>query len=192
MGTPDGCAICGRDTWASAARYGGAFFPCECQTAARLAEIAAEEEAGCRRMLFDRYNFSNPELEAFYSEFDEPGVLVVQPWLSDAARRARELEARGYYLWTARLLRGFFGPVLGKMAEARSFMYRADRPEDVPPHTVRAIRCVIREEEPGWVEAVAEARRYADDLRVMAAWCEIPIQAVLASLDVLAMRERAG
>lgn len=135
MRTPDVCAICGHDAWASVVGYGGAFLPCECQTAVRLAEIAAEEEAGCRRMLFDRYNFSNPELEAFYTEFDGPGALVVQGWLSGEARRARELEARGYYLWTARLLRGFFGPTVGKMAEARSFMYRAERPRGRPaPH----------------------------------------------------------
>ncbi len=192
-GTPGVCAICGRDAWRPGPRalYGGAFLPCECQTTARLAEIAAEEESGTRRFEVDVYDFSNPELEAFYTEVHKPGGVAMRPCLPEEARRARELEARGYYLWTARLLRGFFGPVIGKMAEGRFFMYRVSPkdPEDVPRCTVRAIRCVIEKEEPGWVEAVAEAQRCADHPGVIAAWCEIPVQAVLASLDVLAMRE---
>lgn len=162
------------------------------RNARRLAEIEAEEMAGRRRFLMDEFEFSNPEFEAYYSEFDEPGMLAVQPCLPAEVKRARELEARGYYLWTPRRLKGFTGPVLGKMAEDRVFMYRAEQPEDVPAHTVRAICSVIEEMEPSWVEAVAEARRYADDVRVLSAWCEIPIQAVLASLDVLTVRERSG
>ena len=77
------------------------------------------------------------------------------------------------------------------MAENRAFMYRAGRPEDVPPTAVRAIGCVIEEMEPSWIEAVEEARRYADDPRVMVAWCELPLQAVMAALDVLGRRRHS-
>lgn len=194
MAVPHACLVCGHDPWGgdppdSARRIlGGAFSPCECMMAARLAEIAAEEAAGRRRMEVREFRFTNPELEAVYTEVDEPGTLAVQPWLPDRAKRARELEARGYYLWTVRLLRGFFGPIVGKMAESRAFMYRAERPEDVPRHAVRAIRCVIEDMEPGWVAAAGEARRYSDDPRVLAAWSEIPLQAVMAALDVLDRR----
>lgn len=183
MGIPRACPVCGHDPWGGdppdpARRIlGGAFSPCGCMLAARLAEVEAEEAAGRREFEVRELRFTNPEFEAFYSEFDEPGTLAVRPWLPDAAKRARELEARGYYLWTARLLRGFFGPVVGKMGESRAFMHRVEDPRDVPRSSVRAIGSVIEEMEPGWVEASAEARRYADDPRVLAAWTEIPLQA---------------
>ena len=38
---------------------------------------------------------------------------------------------------------------------------------------------------PSWVGATAEARRYADDSRVLAAWCGLPLQAVMACVWVL-------
>jgi hypothetical protein len=196
MNIPWSCPDCGRDPWGGyppvAGRGGGLFVPCGCLLSGRLAKIKAEEEDGRRRLGFCERRFTNPELEAVYSDFPEPGGLAVQPHLSAADKRARELEAHGYYLWTPRLLRGFFGPVRGKMAEDRFFMYRAEAPDDVPAPTIRAVRCVIEEMEPPWVEAVAEARHYADDARVIAAWCEIPVQAVLAALDVLRRREEAA
>lgn len=104
--------------------------------------------------------------------------------------RRRGLEARGYYLWSARRLKGYFGRVLGKMVEDHVFMYRARQPEEVPRHTIRAIRCVIEDMEPGWMARIAEARRYADDACVIAAWCELPLQIVMASLENLAVREK--
>lgn len=161
MGTPyDACPVCGREPFSV-----GVFSPCECRRAARLAEIAAEEAAGLRRFEVDEWPIRDGRLEAMYTEFNRPGGLAVRLGLPNDVRRLRELEARGYYLWTVRLLKGYTGPVVGKMAENRAFMYGAERPEDVPHHTVRAVGCVIEEMEPGWVEAVAESRRYADSPR---------------------------
>jgi len=60
----------------------------------------------------------------------------------------------------------------------------------VPTLTVRAVASVVGEMEPGWAADVEEARRYADDLRVVAAWCEIPLQAVMGC--VWAMGEEAA
>lgn len=76
------------------------------------------------------------------------------------------------------------------MTENRVFMYRAERPEDVPCHAVRAIRCVIEEMEPDWIEAVAEAESHDNGPRAIAARCGLPIQAVMASLQVLEARRR--
>lgn len=122
--------------------------------------------------------FTNERLEAFYSERCDPPLLVVQPDLPEEARRARELEAQGYRT----------GAPLPLRACGRFFMYAYETAGEIPPETVAAIRSVVTEMEPSWVAAVAEAMRYADCPRVMAAWCEIPLQAVIACLEVL--RER--
>lgn len=57
---------------------------------------------------------------------------------------------------------------------------RPDRGAD--PLAVRALCEVIEELEPGWVGAVEEARALADSPAVIAAWCALPIEAVLAIL----------
>lgn len=119
--------------------------------------------------------FTNHRLEAFYSERCNPPLLVVQPGLPEEARRAREMEAQGYRTGALSLPCG----------RGRFFMYAYEAASEVPPETVAAIRSVIAEMEPSWVAAVAEARRYADCPRVMAAWCEIPLQAVIACLEIL-------
>ena len=129
--------------------------------------------------------FANERLEAFYSEYLDPPLLVTQPSLPAEARRAREIEARGYRKRVSLPFGAF-----------RVFMYAHETAAEVPPATVAAIRSAIEEMEPGWVAAVAEALRYADDPRIMAAWCEIPLQAVIACLEVLreqdGARERPG
>ena len=183
MRTSHACPVCGSQLFSV-----GRFVPCECRLAARLAEVAAEEAAGLRRFEVSEWPIRADGLEAMYTEFNRPASLALRPGLPEEVRRARELEARGYYLWTPRLLKGYTGPVVGKMAENRAFMYRAERPEDVSLVAVRAIGCVIEDLEPGWGAAVAEARRYAHEPRVLAAWCEIPLQAVMAALDVLDRR----
>lgn len=45
---------------------------------------------------------------------------------------------------------------------------------------MRALSEVIEELEPEWVRAVEEARALADKPAVLAAWCDLPIEAVLA------------
>lgn len=129
-------------------------------------------------VVLSEHAFANERLEAFYCERLDPPLLVVQPGLPEEARRARELEAQGYRAG-ARLPQecGFF------------FMYACEAAGEVPTQTVAAIRSVVAEMEPSWVAAVAEARRYADCPRVVAAWCEIPVQAVVACLEILRDRD---
>lgn len=43
--------------------------------------------------------------------------------------------------------------------------------------------------EPAWIEAVKDACRVSNNTRVIAAWCELPVQVVLA---VLALLEAKG
>jgi hypothetical protein len=127
------------------------------------------------------HGFTNEQLEGVYSQGKPPALLFVQPWLAEEARRALELEACGYRT-------GAPLPCGGAMF----FMYVAAPPDEAQPLRVAAIASVIGRMEPGWVAAVAEVRRYADCPRVMAAWCEIPVLAATAALDVLRSREAAS
>ena len=105
--------------------------------------------------------------------------------LPEASRRARELEAHGYFRWLPRPVREGLSKSLRENPDRGFFFYRYEAPHEVHVGTLWAIRSVIEEMEPSWVEAVSEARRYADDPRVMAAWCGLPLQAVMAALGVL-------
>ena len=53
------------------------------------------------------------------------------------------------------------------------------------PIVVRAIQSVVLEMEPGWVASVSDAIPQADDERVLAAWCGVPLEAVCAVVDLL-------
>ena len=130
-------------------------------------------------MTFSERAFTNERLEAFYTERLDPPLFVTRPDLSAEARRAREMEIRGYRT----------GGAVMPPGRVRFFMYACETPSEVPPQSVAAIRAVVADMEPSWVASVAEARRYADCPRVVAAWCEIPLQAVMACLEVLRQRD---
>lgn len=149
--------------------------------------LEAEERVGMRRLRIDDYDLgaSAPgcRLEAYCRPMThENGVegvyMAVQPWLSPIERRARELEAHGYYRRSGAFLRKLFA---GRRQSYGMGIFLFGRMPDwePPAYTVAAIGSVVEEMEPGWVESVREARRFADDLRVVAAWCELPLQAVL-------------
>ena len=74
--------------------------------------------------------------------------------------------------------------------EDEVFCLATSDPVRVPAAILLAIRSVVEEMEPGWVAVVDGARRYADDPRVLAAWCEMPVQAVMACLEILRERDR--
>lgn len=61
------------------------------------------------------------------------------------------------------------------------FFWAADESK-ADPLAVRAVAEVVSEMEPDWVQAVEDARKLADSPDVLAAWCELPIEAVLAVL----------
>ena len=180
MGAPDACPICGHDPWPEV--YGRAIpGPCECEKA----ELEIEEAAGLRKLRIEEVPLTSDGFEGWYSEWPEPAWLVVDCDLPEAPRRARELEAHGYFRWLPRPVRERLSRPLIEEPNRGFVFYRYEHPREVPDGTVWAIRSVIEEMEPSWVAAVAEARRYADDPRVVAAWCEIPLQAVMAAVGVL-------
>ncbi len=113
-------------------------------------------------------------VEGFYTEFADEPTMAIQAGLSHTRKRARELEGHGYYLRP---------PMWG-----RKCCFAACDEHQVDYGTVRALRRVIEDMEPSWIAAVKDACRMFNEPRLIADWCEIPIQAVLASLALLEAR----
>lgn len=115
--------------------------------------------------------------------------MGVQPDLSPVRRRAREIEAHGYYRRSHAFLWGVFGGKKQSSEDGKGiFLFREARSWYPPAYTIAAIAAVVEEMEPAWVEAVREARRFADDLWLVAAWCELPLVAVMGCERVLDAR----
>jgi hypothetical protein len=119
-------------------------------------------------------NLGGFPVEAFYSEFTDEPSMTIQSGLSYAGKRARELEGHGYYQRP---------PMWG-----RKLCMSARTEEQVDYGTIRALRRVVDDMEPGWVDAVKDACRIANDPRIIAAWCELPLQVVVAILAQLEAR----
>ena len=189
---PPICPICGRDPWA--AYFSGdtdferAFEPCEHERAA----LEAEQEAGARTLEVEEWDLGESapgcRLEAYVGAWRRADLSVVamgiQPDLPPVRKRAREIEAHGYYRRSHGFLRKLFAGRrqsyaggLGLFGETSSW--------SPPAYSVAAIAAVVAEMEPEWVAAVAEARRFADDARLIAAWCEIPLHAALGCLSAI-------
>lgn len=113
-------------------------------------------------------NLGGHPVEAFYTEFTEQPTMAIQSGLSHADRRAREMEGHGYYLRPP--LRG------------RKCCFSSASEEQVDYGTIRALRRVVGKMEPSWVQSVTEACSISNNSRVIAAWCELPLQAVVAIL----------
>lgn len=116
------------------------------------------------------WGFRNKGLEGYYARDFEPSVFAVQEDLRPEARRARELEARGYEE----------RPLSFKWDE--KFCYAAGSVLDLDPDTVRALRPTIEQDEPEWVERVKEEWRGYWNIESTAYWSEVPLQATLAIL----------
>lgn len=119
-------------------------------------------------------NLGGFPVEGFYTEFADEPTMAVQSGLPHVRKRAREIEGEGYYrrppLW------------------GRKLCFAAITEEQVDYGTVRAIRRVVEDMEPSWISAVKEACRIGNDPRVIAAWCELPLQIVVAILAQLEAR----
>lgn len=129
----------------------------------------------------DRHLGGN-NLEAYYSELPQFRALAIDPQIAPERRRVWEMVAHGmqHVPEEARRLCGTSGP------KGTGFIFFGpEGPEIVErpgadPLAVRAIVEVIEELAPDWVEAVEQARFVADAPEVIAAWSEVPIEAVFA------------
>jgi hypothetical protein len=122
------------------------------------------------------WGFRNKGLEGYYARDFEPSVLAVQEDLKPEARRARELEARGYEE----------RPLSFKWGE--KFCYAAGSLLEVDPDAVRALRPTIEQDEPEWVEQVKKEWQGYWNVESTAYWSGVPLQATLAIL--LNLRDR--
>jgi hypothetical protein len=116
------------------------------------------------------WRFRNKGLEGYYTREFRPSVLVVQEDLRPEARRARELEARGY----EKMGRAF------KWSE--KFCYAAGSLREVDPDAVKALRATIEQAEPEWVRRVRKEWRGPWIVESIAYWSGVPLQATLAIL----------
>lgn len=126
-------------------------------------------------MIYD-WSFQNKRLEALYIADPEPASAALSEDLAPEARRARELEVRGYFRSP---------PSCGRRWK---LCYLAANVEEVDPEAVRALRSDIEREEPGWVEAVKREWTRHRDVDRVGFETRIPLQAVVAILENL--RER--
>ncbi len=113
-------------------------------------------------------------LEAYYTEHPRPATLAVQPDLLPHQREAREVEGCGYY---RRPPRG-----------GRKYCFGPRWEHDFDPTAVTAIRSVVEDLRPSWVEEVKDAARMSNHPRWIASWCELSEQVVVAILMNLEAR----
>ncbi len=126
--------------------------------------------------MVEDYDLGGNNLEAYYHELETLRAMAVDVQDADR-RRLWELVAHGIERvpYATRLLIG------RRYKETRGFyFFGATKERDADPLAVRAVAEVIAEMEPDWVRAVDDARSLADAPEVIAAWCEVPIEAVLA------------
>lgn len=125
-------------------------------------------------LIIREHEFPGNDLEAYYTEHPHPATLAVQRGLPHHARRAREVEGYGYYR----------RPPKG----GRKFCFRPRWEHDFDPNALEAIRGVVEDLQPGWVEEVKEAARMSNRPRWIADWCELSEQVVVAILMNLKAR----
>ncbi len=113
-------------------------------------------------------------LEAYYTEHPHPATLAVQRDLLPHVREAREVEGCGYYRRPPK--------------DGRKFCFRPRWEYDFDPTAINAIRSVIEDLRPSWVEEVRDAARLSNRPRWIADWCELSEQVVVAILMNLKAR----
>ena len=120
-----------------------------------------------RPLEIDDVDLGGGRLESFVHVEGDPDVVAVaiQADLDVCAREMREVEAYGYAKSPPRRDR---------------YCLRPRSMRDLDSRSVSAIRKVVDEQRPEWVEAAREAVRISNDPRVIAAWCEIRVEAVVA------------
>lgn len=117
------------------------------------------------------------EVAAYYfADHDEDiAGLAIDPALPTPAKLACQVEGIAYH--TRRPPKG-----------GRKFMLEARDAEDLDPNAILAIRSVIEDLRPGWVEEVKDACRISNHPRVIANWCEMSVAVVVAIIETLKAR----
>ncbi|WP_273845458.1 hypothetical protein [Rubrobacter calidifluminis] len=111
----------------------------------------------------------------FVDHSDDLAALAVNPELPSFVKRSCEIQAHGHLKKR---------PPKG----GRRFIVEVEEPEDLDPNAILAIRSVIEDLQPGWVEEVKEACRLANHPRVIAGWCELSLSVVVAIIENLKAR----
>ena len=131
------------------------------------------------RLDIEVWDLGGNNLEAYYYETRGVRAMAIDPDAGPERRRLWELVAHGIERvhQTTRRLISRTDPHLDGF-----FFFGATSDRDADPLAVNAAAKVIAELEPEWVSAIEGARLVADDLRVISAWSEVPIEAVQAVL----------
>ncbi len=113
------------------------------------------------------YDLGGEDLEAYYTTHPR-ALLAVDQDLRQDRRRMWEMVGHGLTMKPGVPLQ-------------RLLLYRAELPlRPTDPYALNALRLVMWAMEPGWVAAVEEARRAADNLCVVAALAGVPLEVALA------------
>ena len=104
--------------------------------------------------------------------------MVVQPHLSDSAKRAREIEAEYYHRKT---------PLGGQR-----FCTWPTCVEEIDGLSVRAQKAFVEEMEPEWLERVRREWEGRYDEASVVYWSELPPETVRAILEILYERGDIG
>ena len=110
-------------------------------------------------------------LHAYMRRHGERQVIVVDPGLPEAYKRSREIENLSDWLRPAK--------------RDRRLCFSARNVEDLDPVSVHAIKRLIFDLEPAWVECVRGVCAYADDLETIADECGLEEHAVAAIVSGL-------
>lgn len=186
------CAICGNDPWK---RYFDGdtndeeiFAPCVHERAAR--EI--EEAAGLKKVHVEKRPLGDGWVDAFCftlrGKLENKLCMAIHENLPEIHVRAREVEAYGISRFIPERLWIRLG---ARMFSQGMWLSKAEETRHVHPVTILAVSAVVADMEPEWVEKIRDARRFIDDEKTMAAWCELPLQIVMGTLARLKAEETA-
>jgi hypothetical protein len=122
---------------------------------------------------FFEWTFRNERTEAICLSDPEALFVAIAADLCPEAKRARELEALGYYE---------SGQHFGRMGKV---CHVATRAQNVDGEAVLALKRVVEREEPGWIERVRKTWTSYGDAESVSLWTGLPLQVVVAIHELL-------
>lgn len=125
---------------------------------------------------YHEWRFKNRRLEAIFFPVGEDARVAIEAELAPEARHARERETRGYYLRPLSFKNPF------------KTCHVAARLAEVDPDAVRSHKPDMDTEEPAWIDAVLEEWVFYRDEESVSFWTGLPLEVVVAALEVLEER----